>query len=100
MRVAKTLGITELELALALGVHLNVLLLHPGDSRVQRGLNTFADVFARLLDIRPDPIAAAFHMKNVPIRVLGHRTLFEAMKDNDFERALRYLQTISGGQNG
>ncbi|ALN90171.1 hypothetical protein LG3211_1195 [Lysobacter gummosus] len=39
-------------------------------------------------------------MKNTPIRVLSHRTLFEAVKDNDSQEALRYLQTISGGQSG
>ncbi|UNP30726.1 DNA-binding protein [Lysobacter gummosus] len=99
-RFAKLLDITEMELASALGVHLNVLRLHPEDERVQSRLSAFSGVFARLLELRPDPIAAAFHMKNTPIRVLSHRTLFEAVKDNDSQEALRYLQTISGGQSG
>lgn len=99
-RIARSLDITEMELASALGVHLDVLRLHPEDVRVQRHLRAFAGVFARLLELRPDPIAAAFNMKNAPIRVLNNRTLFEAVKDNDSQEALRYLQTISGGQSG
>ena len=100
LRFATLLDITETELASALGVHPDVLRLHPMDERVQCSLSAFAGVFARLLELKPDPVAAAFHMKNTPIRVLSHRTLFEAVKDNDSQKALRYLQTISGGQSG
>lgn len=99
-RFAKALGITELQLAAALEVHLSVLRLHPENAQVQCRLRSFSDVFARLLEIIPDTSAAAFHMKNTPIRVLNYRTLFEAVKDNDSQKALRYLQTISDGQCG
>lgn len=34
------------------------------------------------------------------IDVLDHRTLFDTVRDGDAGKALRYLQTISTGQNG
>lgn len=40
------------------------------------------------------------HVRTTPIRVLGGRTIAEALKDGDAIKVLRYLRTISGGQNG
>lgn len=34
------------------------------------------------------------------IDVLDHRTLFDTVRGGDAGKALRYLQTISTGQNG
>lgn len=39
-------------------------------------------------------------MKTIPIRELGNRTLEEVVLSGDAEKALRYLQLISYGQNG
>lgn len=39
-------------------------------------------------------------MESKPIRVLGDRTIAQALADGDGDKVLRYLQTISGGQNG
>ncbi len=84
----------------ALGVHRNTMRLHPESQRTQERLGDFNKVYLALLELQSDTKRAAFHMKNTPIRVLGQRTLFEAVKDGDAEKALRYLLTISGGQNG
>lgn len=100
MLFAKVLGVSESEMASALGVHESVMRLRPGDPSIQKKLGSFAEVFDKLLELRPDAATAAFHMKNTPIRVLNHRTLFEVIRDNASEQALRYLQTISNGQAG
>ena len=97
---AKVLGISEPEMASSLGVRESFMRLHPGDAIVQKKLGNFVDVFDQLLKLRPDVATAAFHMKNTPIRVLNHRTLFEVLRDSESEKALRYLQSISGGQSG
>ncbi len=55
--------------------------------RVLRGLNSDQEMLAR-------------HMNETPIRVLGGRTIAKALSDGDADKVLRYLQTISGGQNG
>lgn len=99
-RLAELLDITGRELASALQVHPCVMRLHPDNALLQDRLGAYAAVFARLLELRSDPVAAAFHMKNTPVWVLRHRTLFETVRDGDASKALRYLQTISGGQNG
>lgn len=99
-RLAKLLDIPERELASALRVHPSILRLRPDNALLQDRLGAYIAIFARLLELRPDPVAAAFHMKNTPIWVLRHRTLFETVRDGDTSKALRYLQTISGGQNG
>lgn len=84
----------------ALGVHRNTMRLHPESQRTQDRLSDFNKVFLALRDLQSDAATAAFHMKNTPIRVLGQRTLFETVRDGDAEKALRYLRSISGGQNG
>jgi hypothetical protein len=87
-------------LANALGVHRNTMRLHPESPRMQERMRDYNRVFLALFSLKADVRDAAFHMKNTPVRVLGHRTLFEAVKDGDTEPALRYLQSISSGQNG
>jgi hypothetical protein len=99
----KFASVLEMDLAVlaeALGVHRNTMRLHPESQRTQERLGDFNRVFIALLELQSDAVRAAFHMKNTPIRVLGQRTLFQAVKDGDANKALRYLQTISGGQNG
>lgn len=98
--LAASLEVSAGQLAAALGVHPNVVQHHPQDPTVQRRLGELAEVFGRLLELRSDPVSAAFHMKNTPIPILNHRTLFEAVAKHDSERAVRYLQSISGGQSG
>lgn len=100
VRFAQTLGLELTTLAEALGVHRNTLRLHPESQSTQARLRDFNRVFLALASMKADSSDVAFHMKNTPIRVLGQRTLFEAVQDGDTEAALRYLQSISGGQNG
>jgi len=99
-RFSKVLGVGERELSAVLGVHHNVMRLHPENIRVQNKLGMLADVFGQLLEIRPDLMAAAFHFKNTPIALLNHRTLIEVIAENEEDKALRYLQSISDGQAG
>lgn len=96
----KVLGISESEMALALGVPKKVMRFQPGDEVVQKKLDLFAEVFDQLLALNRDTTTAAFHLNNTPIRVLNYRTLFEVLRDSDSEKALRYLQSISAGQSG
>lgn len=96
----KILAISLQELACVLGVSEDVLRRRPDDVIVQKRLGAFAEVLDRLLEIRPDLPSAVFHMKNTPIRALNRRTLLEAIREGEHEKALRYLQTIGGGQNG
>ena len=57
-------------------------------------------VIRLLMELQPDPDKVAEHMNETRIRVLGDRTIKEALSDGDVGKVLRYLQTISGGQNG
>ncbi|MCF7221503.1 DNA-binding protein [Marilutibacter chinensis] len=99
-RFATTLELDLSVLANALGVHRNTMRLHPESPRTQERMRDYNRVFLALLGLKPNVRDAAFHMKNTPVRVLGQRTLFDAVKDGDTDKALRYLQSISGGQNG
>ncbi|KQZ59122.1 hypothetical protein ASD53_05960 [Lysobacter sp. Root559] len=87
-------------MAYAFNVSESVMRLHPEDTAIQKKLSSFADVFDRLLDLNPDTAMAVFHTKNTPIRVLGQRTILDLLRDNESEKILRYLQTVSGGQSG
>lgn len=98
--VAKALDITERELASIIGVSPNVLRLRPGSENVQTRISKVADVFDLLLELKPNPVDAAFHMKNTPIGLLNHRTLLEAVRDSEPEKAQRYLLSISSGYIG
>lgn len=99
-RFASTLDLDLASMAAALGVHRNTMRLHPDSPRTQERMRDYNRVFMALVAIKPDVRDAAFHMKNTPIRVLGQRTLFETVQNGDTGKALRYLQSISGGQNG
>ena len=57
-------------------------------------------MFQALLGLQSDAGLAAFHMTATRIDVLDHRTLFDTVRDGDAGKALRYMQTISSGQNG
>ena len=68
---------------------------------VRRQFDEPADAVIHALEVlNPDPEKVAKHMKETRIRVLGGRTIEEAMSDGEFGKVLRYLRTISGGQNG
>lgn len=60
----------------------------------------YRKVLDALGELRPDDLDVALKLKDTAIRVLGDRTLEEAIRDGDSDMALRYLQSISGGQNG
>lgn len=94
------LNIDNKTLASTLGVHRNTIREHPDGRKTQDRLIALNRVFLALLEQTQDVKAAAFHMKHTPIRVLGDRTLLEAVKSRQEEKAIRYLQTISTGQNG
>lgn len=53
-----------------------------------------------LMSLNSDSEMTIRHMREVPIRVLRGRTIAQAVADGDAHKVLRYLQTISGGQNG
>lgn len=99
-RFAATLELDLAVVADSLGVHRNTMRLHPESQRTQERLRDYNRVFLSLLRLKPDLHDAAFHMKNTPIRGLGQRTLFETVRDRDTEKAMNYLKSISGGQNG
>lgn len=99
-RFAHALGISEPELAEALCVDLDTLQQRPDDASIQQRLRPFVSVFESVLELRSDAGLAAVHMTATRIDVLGHRTLFDTVRDGDAGKALRYLQTISSGQNG
>ena len=88
------------DLAATIGVHRNTMRLHPESAKTQEGLRGLMKVFIELLHVKGDPTLVAFHLKNTPVRVLGGRTLLETVRDGDLEKALRYIQSISSGQNG
>lgn len=100
MLFATVLDLSASEMAFALGISESFMRLNPNDAAIQKKLGQFANVFDRLLDLNPDVATAAFHMKNTSIRVLDHQTLLDALRNNEFEKAFRYLQTVSGGQSG
>lgn len=59
-RFAKVLGISEPEMASALGVHESFMLLYSDDAIVQKKLGNFVEVFDQLLDLRPDVATQCF----------------------------------------
>lgn len=100
MLFAAVLDLSASEMAFALGMSESFMRLNPNDAAIQKKLDQFADIFDRLLDLNPDVPTAAFHIKNTSIRVLDHQTLLDVLRNNEFEKAFRYLQTVSGGQSG
>ena len=97
---ARALRISEAALAEVLGVELDTLQRRSDDPQVQERLKPFVSVLNQLLMLQTDAGLAADHMKATPIRLLGHRTLLEVVRDGEAAKAMRYLQTLSSGQNG
>lgn len=97
---ARALRISEEALAEVLGVELDTLQRRSGDPQVQERLKPYVSVLTHLLMLQSDLGLAAGHMKATPIRLLGHRTLLEVVRDGEAAKAMRYLQTLSSGQNG
>ena len=89
------LGIGELERTL--GSPLWLLRRDPDDTLVQLRLLAFLRVHSALIDVGKDPITAAFHLRNTPIRAFRHQTLFEVVRDGRVDDALGYLDSISSG---
>lgn len=60
----------------------------------------YRQVLEALQQLRPNDKSVALTMRVTPIRELGNQTLEQAVLAGEAEKALRYLQSISGGQNG
>ena len=89
------IGIAELERTLRAPLWL--LRRDPDDPLVQLRLLAFLRVHSALIDLGKDPITAAFHLRNTPIRAFRHQTLFEVVRDGRGADALGYLDSISSG---
>jgi len=89
------IGMGELERTL--GAPLWLLRRDPDDPLVQLRLLAFLRVHSALIDVGKDPITAAFHLRNTPIREFQHQTLFEVVRDGRVADALGYLDSISSG---
>lgn len=87
-------------LARALGTTVNTLHAHPRDPYIAGRLDEVQEIIELLGALNSDPAAVLTHMTNTPIRVLGNRTLLQAVADGDAEKVRRYLRSISGGQAG
>ncbi len=70
------------------------------EESVARNSDASEIVMHVLLEMNSDAQEVVKLMNEAPIRVLGDRTIAKALADGDLEKVLRYLQTISGGQNG
>ena len=70
------------------------------EESVARNSDASEIVMHVLLEMNSDAQEVVKLMNEAPIRVLGDRTIDKALADGDLEKVLRYLQTISGGQNG
>ncbi|MBB1062072.1 hypothetical protein [Marilutibacter spongiae] len=66
----------------------------------QSEIDAYRSVLGALRELRPNDLDVALKLKDTKIRVLGNRTLEEAILEGDSDKAMRYLQSISGGQNG
>lgn len=98
--VADALGLSTMELAELLRVHRNTLRLHPESAGVEQGMAWLRPIVGLLRQIRSDPLEAAFHFKNTPVRLLGGKTMLGALLAGEHQKVARYLQVIGGGQNG
>lgn len=94
-RQSFNLGIGELERTL--GAPLWLLRREPDDPMVQLRLLAFLQVHSALIGLGKDPITAAFHLRNTPIRAFRHQTLFEVVREGRTANALGYLDSISAG---
>ncbi len=99
-RVAEALVMEPVDLANALGLDAITVEHVPQNEGVQRRLLQLCFVFRAAAELHGESAEAAYHLRNTSIRLLEGRTLLQAVVDGDHEMALRYLQSISGGQNG
>ena len=100
VRFSAVLELDLFELAKALGVHPNTMRLHPESARTQERLRDYICVYQALMNLTIDPGKAAFYMQNMPIAALGHRTLFQTVRQGGAEDAVHYLLSISSGYVG
>lgn len=99
--IADKLDITLEELAETIRVHRNTLKHHPEAPSVQAGLAVWKRVLDLMESVIPDDdLRLAFHARNTPIRLLEGRTIVESVSAGNGEKVIRYLQTVSFGQNG
>lgn len=89
-----------MELAEVLRVHENTLRLHPESFGVEQGMAWLRPIIELLRQVRSDPLEAAFHFKNTPVRPLGGRTMLAVLLAGEHQKVARYLQVIGSGQNG
>jgi len=68
----------------------------PGDDTSCAG---YRQVLGSLQELRPHDSNLAVLMKTIPVRELSDRTLQESVLAGDSDKALLYLQAISGGHN-
>lgn len=98
--VAKALEMEPTELADALRLPADVVRQTTVSDEVQHRLHEVRAAFLVTAELHESDADAAQHFRLTPIRVLGHRTMLQTVADGDLEKVLRYLRTISGGQNG
>lgn len=89
------LGTGELERTLR--APLRLLRIENDDPMVQFRLLAFMWVHAALVDLGKDPVTAALHLRNTPIPVFRHQTIFETARDGRVADAMGYLDSISAG---
>lgn len=92
--------IPEENLARAFGTTVEALHAHPRDPYIDSRVDEVREIIELVGSLNSDPAAVLTHMTNTPIRVLGNRTLLQAVADGDVEKVRRYLRSISGGQSG
>ena len=99
-RAAATLGMDPVDLANAMGLDATTFRNDPQREELHRRLVHLCLVLRAATEIIGSSTKAARHLGSTPIRILGDRTLLKTVVDGDHEMALRYLKSISGGQNG
>lgn len=60
----------------------------------------YRKVLEALAELRSNDPDLAIRLTDTPVRALGNRTLEQVIQSGEVDKALRYLQSISGGQNG
>lgn len=102
IKFAKTFSLDRTALARLLSVSPATLRQHPEAAQVQAGLARFVIVYSALLDTTQDvdPVRAAFHFRNTPLRAFGYRTLFEEVEAGNDEGALGFVHSIASGYVG
>lgn len=88
------------ELAQFVGVHPNILALHPESARVQEVLRGLARVLTVLTEQQTDVARVVFHLKNRPLKTFGDSTLFEVIRAGRIDNAMAYLESVLSGAAG